>query len=84
MPANFSGKTSAVAALGSALIASLLVYPTEMLKTRLTVQPTKSHSRGIVHGFRQIWKAEGFFAFYKGILPTFLGEYNCATISWFM
>lgn len=73
LPANFSGKRSAMAAFGSALIASLLVYPTEMLKTRLIVQPSKLHYHGILHGFRQIWRAEGFFALYKGILPTFLG-----------
>ena len=48
-----------------------------MLKTRLIVQnvnPSKSHYRGIVHGFRKVWKAEGFLALYKGLLPTFLGE----------
>ena len=73
-----------MAAFGSALIASLLVYPTEMLKTRLIVQPSKLHYHGILHGFRQIWRAEGFFALYKGILPTFLGEYNSPAISWFM
>lgn len=76
MPANFSGKTGILAGSGSALIASLLVYPADMLKTRLIVQnvkPSKLHYRGIVHGFREIWKAEGFFAFYKGLLPTFLG-----------
>ena len=84
MPANFSGKRSAMAAFGSALIASLLVYPTEMLKTRLIVQPSKLHYHGILHGFRQIWRAEGFFALYKGILPTFLGEYNSPAISCFM
>ena len=78
MPANFSGKTGILAGSGSALIASLLVYPADMLKTRLIVQnvkPSKLHYRGIVHGFREIWKAEGFFAFYKGLLPTFLGKY---------
>ncbi|KAJ7381596.1 hypothetical protein OS493_040223 [Desmophyllum pertusum] len=47
-----------------------------MLKTRLIVQnvkPSLSHYRGIMHGFRKIWKAEGFLALYKGLLPTFLG-----------
>lgn len=73
-----------MAAFGSALIASLLVYPTELLKTRLIVQPSKLHYHGILHGFRQIWRAEGFFALYKGILPTFLGEFNSSAISWFM
>ena len=73
-----------MAALGSALIASLLVYPTELLKTRLIVQPSKLHYHGILHGFRQIWRAEGFFALYKGMLPTFLGEFNSPAISWFI
>lgn len=76
-PGNLNGTYSMAAGSGSALIAALLVYPADMLKTRLIVQnvnPSKSHYRGIVHGFRKVWKAEGFLALYKGLLPTFLGE----------
>ena len=76
-PGNLNGTYSMAAGSGSALIAAFLVYPADMLKTRLIVQnvnPSKSHYRGIVHGFRKVWKAEGFLALYKGLLPTFLGE----------
>lgn len=75
-PGNLNGTYSMAAGSGSALIAAFLVYPADMLKTRLIVQnvnPSKSHYRGIVHGFRKVWKAEGFLALYKGLLPTFLG-----------
>lgn len=77
MPENLNGTTWIAAGSGSALIAALLVYPLDMLKTRLIVQnvnPSKLHYRGIVHGFRKVWKAEGFLALYKGLLPTFLGK----------
>lgn len=76
-PGNLNGTYSMAAGSGSALIAAFLVYPADMLKTRLIVQninPSKSHYRGIVHGFRKVWKAEGFLALYKGLLPTFLGK----------
>ena len=76
-PGNLNGTYSMAAGSGSALVAAFLVYPADMLKTRLIVQnisPSKSHYRGIVHGFRKVWKAEGFPALYKGLLPTFLGE----------
>lgn len=76
MPSNLNAKSWMVAGSGSALIAALLVYPADMLKTRLIVQnvkPSLSHYRGIMHGFRKVWKAEGFLALYKGLLPTFLG-----------
>ena len=79
MPGNLNGKTWMVAGSGSALIAALLVYPADMLKTRLIVQnitSSKLHYRGILHGFRKVWKAEGFLALYKGLLPTFLGKYQ--------
>ena len=81
-PGNLNGTYSMAAGSGSALIAAFLVYPADMLKTRLIVQnvnPSKSHYRGIVHGFRKVWKAEGFLALYKGLLPTFLGEcFRCS------
>ena len=78
MPGNVNGTTLMAAGSGSALIAALLVFPADMLKTRLivqNVQPSKLHYRGILHGFRKVWKAEGFLALYKGLLPTFLGRW---------
>lgn len=78
MPGNLNAKSWMVAGSGSALIAALLVYPADMLKTRLIVQnvkPSLLHYRGIMHGFRKVWKAEGVLALYKGLLPTFLGRF---------
>ena len=78
VPGNLNAKSWMVAGSGSALIAAFLVYPTDMLKTRLIVQnvnPSLSHYRGIMHGFRKVWKTEGVLALYKGLLPTFLGGY---------
>lgn len=78
MPSNLNAKSWMVAGSGGNLIAALLVYPADMLKTRLIVQnvnPSLSNYHGIIHGFRKILKTEGFVALYKGLLPTFLGEY---------
>ena len=77
MPGNLNAKSWMVAGSGSALIAALLVYPADMLKTRLIVQnvkPSLSHYHGIMHGFINVWKTEGVLALYKGLLPTFLGR----------
>lgn len=76
MPSNLNAKSWMVAGSGGNLIAALLVYPADMLKTRLIVQnvnPSLSNYRGIIHGFRKIWNTEGFVTLYKGLLPTFLG-----------
>lgn len=76
MPSNLNAKSWMVAGSGGNLIAVLLVYPADMLKTRLIVQnvnPSLSNYHGIIHGFRKILKTEGFVALYKGLLPTFLG-----------
>ena len=77
MPENLNARSWMIAGSGGTLIAALLVYPADVLKTRLIVQNMKTQPspyRGIVHAFRTIWKAEGFVALYKGVFPTFLGE----------
>ncbi|XP_063956452.1 solute carrier family 25 member 43-like [Lytechinus pictus] len=63
-------------ALGG-MAATVVTYPTDMVKTRLIVQPTAStrrRYRGIIHAFKLIIKEEGLLAFYKGMLTSLLGS----------
>ncbi|XP_071504122.1 solute carrier family 25 member 43-like [Diadema antillarum] len=63
-------------ALGG-MTATIVTYPTDMVKTRLIVQPTDRQRRrykGIVHAFRLILREEGLLAFYKGMFTSLLGS----------
>jgi len=58
------------------IFATCGTYPTDMVKTRLTVShadPSKAKYHGMVDAFRVIWKEEGFFAFYKGMSTSIIG-----------
>jgi len=56
--------------------ATVVTYPTDMVKTRLTVahsDPAKSKYKGMVHAFKLIAQEEGFLAFYKGMSTSVIG-----------
>ncbi|CAL8317445.1 unnamed protein product [Arctogadus glacialis] len=52
--------------------AQTLIYPMEVLKTRLTLRRTGQY-RGIADCAGQILRKEGVLAFYRGYLPNMLG-----------
>nr|XP_015204421.1 PREDICTED: calcium-binding mitochondrial carrier protein SCaMC-1-like [Lepisosteus oculatus] len=52
--------------------AQTIIYPMEVLKTRLTLRRTGQYS-GVADCARQILRREGLRAFYKGYLPNMLG-----------
>ncbi|XP_053707519.1 calcium-binding mitochondrial carrier protein SCaMC-3-like [Synchiropus splendidus] len=52
--------------------AQTIIYPMEVLKTRLTLRKTGQYS-GMADCARQIFKMEGVQAFYRGYLPNTLG-----------
>ncbi|XP_053298659.1 calcium-binding mitochondrial carrier protein SCaMC-3 [Pleuronectes platessa] len=52
--------------------AQTIIYPLEVLKTRLTLRKTGQYS-GLADCARQILKKEGVRAFYRGYLPNTLG-----------
>ncbi|KAK9535844.1 hypothetical protein VZT92_008199 [Zoarces viviparus] len=52
--------------------AQTIIYPMEVLKTRLTLRTTGQYS-GMADCARQILKKEGVRAFYRGYLPNTLG-----------
>uniref|UniRef100_A0A3Q3WTR7 EF-hand domain-containing protein n=1 Tax=Mola mola TaxID=94237 RepID=A0A3Q3WTR7_MOLML len=54
------------------VISQTIIYPMEVLKTRLTLRKTGQYS-GMADCARQILKTEGIRAFYRGYLPNTLG-----------
>jgi solute carrier family 25 protein 43 len=56
--------------------ATVATYPTDMVKTRLTVShtdPSKAKYKGMVDAFRVIYQEEGALAFYKGLSTSIIG-----------
>jgi len=75
-----TGKLSAMNAMASGslggILATVVTYPTDMMKTRLTVahaDPTKAKYHGMVDCFRVILREEGPLAFYKGMSTSVIG-----------
>ena len=58
-----------LAASVSKTVASVVAYPHEVLRTRLQFQKKSDtgHYTSLRHACSQIWREEGFLAFYKGI-----------------
>jgi solute carrier family 25 protein 43 len=59
------------------IAATVVTYPTDMVKTRLTVAHadlTKSKYKGMLDAFRCILREEGFFAFYRGMSVSIIGS----------
>ena len=80
-PEQLSGTSWIIASSGSTLIATVLLYPTDLLKTRLTVQhvqPSLAKYRGIIHATRTITREEGLRALYRGMMPSLLGKIKSA------
>jgi solute carrier family 25 protein 43 len=75
-----TGKLSAMNAMAAGSLggigATVVTYPTDMMKTRLTVahaDPTKAKYHGMVDCFRVILREEGPLAFYKGMSTSVIG-----------
>ena len=61
------------------LAATIVTYPFDMIKTRLTTQhyhPSKRKYRDIRDAFRVILREEGFLAYFRGISATVLGRWR--------
>jgi solute carrier family 25 protein 43 len=67
---------SMIAGSVGGISATVVTYPTDMVKTRLTVahsDPSKSKYKSIFHAFKVIAQEEGFWAFYKGMSTSIIG-----------
>lgn len=70
---HFSSVSSVVAGLGSTIIAMFFVYPCDVIRTRLIIQPYKIHG-GIIRTLKAVWQKEGFLALYRGLVPSIFGR----------
>lgn len=74
---NLTASKALLAGSMGGVTATVAVYPTDMVKTRLTVQhgtdAAKAKYKGIGHAFKTIAKEEGVSAFYKALAPSILG-----------
>lgn len=53
------------------------MQPLDLVKTRLQLQRTGTtgvHYSGVFDCFKKMYTSEGFFSFYKGIVPPILAE----------
>lgn len=75
---NFMDWGGKLGAAGSAkLLAAILTYPHEVVRTRLRQRPIgrgKPKYTGLVQCFRLMWKEEGFVSMYGGLSPHLVGS----------
>ncbi|KAM8965879.1 solute carrier family 25 member 43 [Sarcophilus harrisii] len=56
------------------MVATIVTYPSDVIKTRLIMQDLlKPSYKGICHAFCTIYQQEGFLALYRGVSLTILG-----------
>lgn len=62
------------------MVSTIVMYPTDLIKTRLIVQNLLEPSyRGILHAFSTVYQQEGFLALYRGVSLTVLGKMELFT-----
>ncbi|CUS13107.1 unnamed protein product [Tuber aestivum] len=85
---NFVDWSGKLGAAGSAkLLAAILTYPHEVVRTRLRQRPVdggKPKYTGLVQCFRLMWKEEGFVSMYGGLSPHLLRVVPSAAITFGM
>lgn len=72
-----------LAGLGCGVIeGSLVVTPTETIKTRLIVDSNSKtpQFRGMMHGISSIWQSEGLKGIYRGIVPVTMRQGANSTV----
>lgn len=69
--ANIGASARLVAGGAAGALAQAVIYPMDLLKTRLQVEAGKVPSLGALS--KEIWVQEGPRAFYRGIVPSLLG-----------
>uniref|UniRef100_A0AC34GQL9 EF-hand domain-containing protein n=1 Tax=Panagrolaimus sp. ES5 TaxID=591445 RepID=A0AC34GQL9_9BILA len=54
-------------------ISQTIIYPLEVLKTRLALRRSGQLDKGLIHFASKMYKSEGFSCFYKGYVPNLIG-----------
>ncbi|KAK6473697.1 solute carrier family 25 member 43-like isoform X1 [Huso huso] len=76
-----------VAGSVAGIVAALVIYPSDVIKTRLIVQNSLDPAyRGVLHALRCIYKKEGFLALYRGASLTVMGAvpFSCGSFLVYM
>ncbi|MGH0175762.1 UNVERIFIED_CONTAM: hypothetical protein FKN15_007846 [Acipenser sinensis] len=64
-----------VAGSVAGIVAALVIYPSDVIKTRLIVQNSLDPAyRSVLHALRCIYRKEGFLALYRGASLTVMGK----------
>lgn len=73
------------------LIKIIVSYPLDLIRRRLQIQGFSTEINansveynGMIDAFRKIWKYEGIFGFYRGILPNVLKVAPAMGVSFFV
>ncbi|XP_032706472.1 solute carrier family 25 member 43-like isoform X2 [Lontra canadensis] len=70
---HISQWSSIMAGSLAGMVSTIVMYPTDLIKTRLIVQNLLEPSyRGILHAFSTVYQQEGFLALYRGVSLTVL------------
>ncbi|KAI5155826.1 Solute Carrier Family 25 Member 43 [Manis pentadactyla] len=71
---HISQWSSIMAGSLAGMVSTIVIYPTDLIKTRLIVQNVLEPSYGgILHAFSTVYQQEGFLALYRGVSLTVLG-----------
>uniref|UniRef100_A0A914XEQ0 EF-hand domain-containing protein n=1 Tax=Plectus sambesii TaxID=2011161 RepID=A0A914XEQ0_9BILA len=54
-------------------ISQTVIYPMEVLKTRLALRKTGEMARGLLHFAQRLYETEGLQCFYRGYVPNLIG-----------
>ncbi|KAM8954373.1 solute carrier family 25 member 43 [Pelodytes ibericus] len=69
----------------SGMVAAVMIYPTDVIKTRLIVQSSlEPNYRGIIHALCSIYYQEGFRALYRGVSLSVIGAIPFSASLFFM
>ncbi|CAK9273118.1 unnamed protein product [Sphagnum jensenii] len=72
---------SPIAGSCAGISSTICMYPLELLKTRLTIQP--GEYRGILHALWRIVSEEGILELYRGLGPSVIGVIPYAGVNYF-
>ncbi|CAM6057289.1 unnamed protein product [Sphagnum tenellum] len=73
---------SPIAGSCAGISSTVCMYPLELLKTRLTIQPNEY--RGILHALWRIISEEGVLELYRGLAPSVIGVIPYASVNYFV
>eukprot|EP00850_Spirogloea_muscicola_P012516 SM000081S22650 [mRNA] locus=s81:294672:301933:+ [translate_table: standard] len=63
------------------ITSTIVTYPLELIKTRLTVQP--GEYKGLLDAWARIVKEEGFLELYRGLFPSMIGVIPYAGVNYY-